>query len=741
MGQGSPARAQELFATALQHHRGGRLGAAEELYRRILQTDANHADALHLLGVLAHQTGRHELSVDLIGQAIARDARVPAFHNNLGNALMALGRAAEAEAAYRRALARKSDHADAHYNLGLALQAQDRLEEAVASYRRALELRPGHAESYNNLGNALKALGKPAAAEDCYRRALASRPGFADAHNNLGNVLEARGALEAAVASYTRALEFKPDHAQAHNNLGIALLKLGRPAEAVAACRRALLHRPDYVQAHCTLGHALRDEGEEEEARASYRRALALDPDYAVARLGLAIATIPIIARSALDRPAAVDAFTRSLDDLTAWSAAHPGKLGEAVGTIQPFYLAYDRADVTAVLCRYGDLASAEAAAYWQPRADGRRRIQPRRERLRMIVVSGQVREHPVWEMILRGFIAHIDRAQFEVIVYHTCATADAETAWAMSHVDRFVQGPRPVKSWLDELEGDRPDVLFYPEVGMDPATCTLAALRLAPLQIAAWGHPITTGLPTIDRFVSGELLEGARAEQHYREGLVRLPGTGVCTSAAAIRTQPWGGPDRPRDTVRFALCHQPTKFSPADDRLLARIAKAAGPCEFWLATPANLPWAQSRLRDRLAAAFRAEGLDPDASLRTTAWLSRDRFSSFLDDMDIHLDCPAFSGYTTAWQAIHRGLPTITVEGEFLRQRLAAGLLRQIGLPEGIAASDEEYLATAMRWAQECRQAQRWASRRDALRQAAPAVDDNRAAVTALAQMLLEASG
>jgi predicted O-linked N-acetylglucosamine transferase (SPINDLY family) len=120
-------------------------------------------------------------------------------------------------------------------------------------------------------------------------------------------------------------------------------------------------------------------------------------------------------------------------------------------------------------------------------------------------------------------------------------------------------------------------------------------------------------------------------------------------------------------------------------------------------------------------------------------WLPRERFIGFLDDKDIYLDCPAFSGYTTAWQAMHRGLPIVTLEGEFLRQRLAAGLLRQIDLTEGIAQSPEHYLETALRWSQEARDARSWAARRETLRSAAGKADGNRSAVSALQQVLAEA--
>jgi protein O-GlcNAc transferase len=728
-----------MLSVALRHHQAGRLNEAERLYRQILQADPRHADALHFLGVLAHQVGHNDIAVDLISKAIAQNGRVPTFHNNLGNALQALGKFEEAAASYGWALSHKPDYVAAHYNLGVTRQAQGKLEEAAASYARALSLKADYAEAHGNLGNTLQAQGRLEEAVASYGRALTRKPDYADAHSNLGNVLKAQGRLEEAVACYGRALTHKPDYAEAHSNLGLVLLEQGKLDEAVASCERALIHKPDFAEAHNNLGNALREVGKLNEAVASYERALALKPDFADARLGLAIAVIPIFADSIPETIEVGERFARSIDDLEAWSRANPGKLGRSVGSNQPFYLAYRSWNVSALLSRYGDLLCEAAAAHCRRKTPDDRTDQQPRTRIRMVVVSGQVRQHPVWDVILRGLIAHMDRRRFEIILYHTCSISDEETAWAKTHVDRYVQGPKPLKCWLSEVAQDRPDVMFYPEVGMDPATCALAALRLAPLQVAGWGHPVTTGLPSMDLFVSGELLDGPGAEEHYNEKLVRLPGTGVCTQLTTVESQPWDGPKRQRDIIRFALCQQPIKFDPADDAVLVRIAKDVGPSEFWLASPAKLHWATARLRERLARAFRSEGLDPGAHLRVMPWLPRSQFISFLDETDIYLDCPAFSGYTTAWQAIHRGVPIVTLEGEFLRQRLAAGLLRQIGITEGIALSRDHYVEIAIRWAQECRHSDQWALRREAIRRAASAADGNRSAISAFEQTLTDA--
>jgi protein O-GlcNAc transferase len=740
--QGSEARRiEEMFAAAAHQHRSGKLKEAERIYMQILRAQPRHADTLHLLGVLSFQLGRNDAAADFIANAIAENDRVSSFHNNLGNVLRALGRLEQAEKSYEKALALKQDSVDALYNLALTQQDRGKLDEAATAYGRVIARKPDHEAAHSNLGNILHVQGELDGAAACYERALRSRPDFLPAHLNQGNVLKAQGKLDEAILSYRRVLALAPDYAEAHNNLGIVLMGAGKLDEAVESYRRALSLKPGYAESYRNLGNALKEQGKMHEAADCYRRALSIEPNDAETRLGLAMAAIPIIAASVAESMNTGQAFARSLDELWQWNKDQPGRLGKSVGSNQPFYLAYRPSNLTAVLSRYGDLLSAAAAEYRPGLLHSRQASLLPRDRIRMVIVCAQIRQHhPVWEILLRGIIAHMKRAQFEIILYHTGSIVDDETVWARSRVDRFVQGPRPTAAWLKDFNQDLPDVIFYPEIGMDPATGALAASRLAPLQIASWGHPVTTGLPSIDLYFSAELLEHSHADEHYCEKLVRLPGSGVCTELPSISVQRWEGAPKPNGVVRYALCHQPIKFDPADDILLARIAKTVGPCEFWLASPTKLYWATPRLQDRLAAAFRGEGLDPDAHLRVIPWLRREQFLGFLDEMDVYLDCPAFSGYTTAWQAVHRGIPIVTLEGEFLRQRLAAGLMRQIGIVEGIASSRDEYVDLGVRFGRECLNIEGRTARRDAIKRAAPRADGNLSVIAAFERAVIEAA-
>jgi tetratricopeptide (TPR) repeat protein len=274
-----------MVEKALDHHRAGRLAEAEAIYRHILTIDAQHADSLHLLGMLEHQRGRHAFAIEMIGQAIAVSPNVAAYHSNLGTILQAQGKLDEAAACFERALALKPDWAEVHSNLGNVRHNQGNLAEAAACQERALALKPNFAEAFSNLGIVRQAQGDLKAAIACYERALALKPDYVDAHNNLGTVLLEENRIEEAVAHYERVLVLKPDYAAAHNNLGNALTRQDRGEEAQAHYERALVLKPDYANACNNLGNIFKEQGKFDDAMVQYERALAIRPDYAEAHL------------------------------------------------------------------------------------------------------------------------------------------------------------------------------------------------------------------------------------------------------------------------------------------------------------------------------------------------------------------------------------------------------------------------------------------------------------------------
>jgi protein O-GlcNAc transferase len=723
--------AESLLAEALRHHSSGRLDNAESLYRRILTHAPNHADALHLLGVVQHQRDNHVGAAALIERAIDQNARVPAFHNNYGNVLGRLRRHKDAASAYRRAIQLQPNYAQAYYNLGTTLQAVEDHDGAGVAFKRAVALQPDHADAYAAHAISLQRDGKLRDALGAIDRAILLNPRNPAHHVNRGNILRAAGKPVEAITTYRRAIALQPSLPEAHNNLGLALLDQGDLESAATRYREALALDPSYFDALINLADALRDLGRATDAIAAYRQAITMVPERADARIGLVLATVPLQANSPAEAAAGHLALAEALAELEAWATSHPGAVPAAAGRYQPFHLAYCARDMTGELVRLGRLVVTDAPLPARPVATP--------DRLRVAIVTGHLRDHPVWHVILRGWLAQLASTNVEVLLYNVGVADDERAAWAANRVSRYVSGQRSVARWRADLARDQPDVILYPEVGMDPIAGALAAHRLAPVQAVGWGHPITTGLPTIDIFFSGALLEPENADAHYSERLVRLPGTGASHSVIDPAVEPWPGPAASAGTVRFALCQQPQKFDPTDDALLARIAAESGRCEFWLVMPRHRSWAGERLRARLERAFEIAGLDPAHYLRFTAWMAPAMFNGFLDAMDVYLDCPAFSGYTTALQAVQRGLPIVTMEGAFLRQRLAAGLLRSIGATEGITQHADDYVERAVSWAGEIRAGSGWTARRDALRAAASGVKIDKEAPCVMETILVEA--
>jgi tetratricopeptide (TPR) repeat protein len=281
---------EQALDLARQHHGAGRLPEAEGIYQQILSADPNQPIALHLLGVIAHQVGKNDIAVDLIGKSLAIMPDYAEAHNNLGNALKDLGRLDDAMASYNKALANRADFALAHCNLGNAFKDQGRLDDAIVSYHRAVAINPDYAEAHSNLGNVLQKRGQVEEAAASYRNVLAVRPDYVEAHSNLGTVLQELGQYDEAIASFREALVIKPDAAEVHYNLGLAYMSLEKLDDAVASYRKAFAIKPDYAEAHYNLANALKEQGQLDQAVACYREALAVVPDYADAHNNLGVA-------------------------------------------------------------------------------------------------------------------------------------------------------------------------------------------------------------------------------------------------------------------------------------------------------------------------------------------------------------------------------------------------------------------------------------------------------------------
>jgi predicted O-linked N-acetylglucosamine transferase (SPINDLY family) len=256
-------------------------------------------------------------------------------------------------------------------------------------------------------------------------------------------------------------------------------------------------------------------------------------------------------------------------------------------------------------------------------------------------------------------------------------------------------------------------------------------------VQAASWGHPHTTGLPTIDYYLSAEALEPPRAEAHYTERLVRLPGLGCCLAppGPAAAEVDLGALGIREDMPLLVCAGTPFKYTPRHDAVLVEIARRLGECQYVFFAP-DPPQLIERLRSRMARAFAAAGLDLGAYATFVPWQSRRGFNALMQQADVYLDTMGFSGFNSALQAIECALPIVAWEGSFLRGRLASGLLRRMGLDEQVAGTEADYVQAVVKLAQD---AAHWGEVRGRMIAARAGLYDDAAPVRALERFFEDA--
>ena len=748
----------EAVQLALGHHRAGRLADAEALYRQILRVQPEHPKVLHGLGLMAAQSGRTDVAIALLERAIRSDPSDAAFHNHLGTVYPAAGRLDEAIAALRRAVALKPDYADAHNNLGVALFNAGQTDAAIACYDAALALQPEYADAWGNRGNAAAARGDLDNAIACFEMAIRLQPAYAEAFNGMGLVLATQGRYAEAVASYRHAVALAPRYGGALYNLGRAHYALGELAEAIANLRKAVQIRPDFAEAWHWLGDACLEAGDAVEAATCNRTAVALRPDFAAAHnsIGIALqglgnleeaaasyqkaielapataeyyANIATLYLEDAQVEAAAENFDRSLalrpnfhievtrkllvppvmgtrEEMLASRAAFEANLAELAARgcmlddplrqlgLSNFFLAYhglnDR-DLQQGLARFYTQACpslAFTAPHTRTARTGRRR--------RIGFNSRFIYAHAV-SFCFREVVEQLSRyADFDIFLI----SSHVESA-VWPNVYRKFQGthvhlPNDLARAQATLAALELDVLVFLDIGMDALSYLLAFGRLARAQCVMGGHPVTTGIPAMDYFISSDLAEVADAQDHYSETLVRLPfGTFYFERPevpAVLRDRAYFG--LPASGALYLCPMTQQKMHPDFDAALTRILELDPGGHIIIFDSPKFPNWSRLLGQRFAKTI------PDA-LR-----GRIVFSKWINDYGDFISINALAGVvldpfhfgigSTAIATFAVGTPLVTLPSEFLRGRSGLFYSRLLDIPECVAIDAEDYARKAV---------------------------------------------
>jgi protein O-GlcNAc transferase len=686
----------KMLEAAIAHLRAGRLMDAERLCRQACAAAPNNGRAFHLAGVLAHQLHRGD-AASLLARAVTLKPDLAEAHNDRGVIFASSGNRADALSCFERAVAINPAYAEARSNLGRTLGALGRVGEAAAQFEQVLKAAPNSPLAHFDLAAALELAGRPEEAERHYRSAIALRADFLDANLRLAALLQRMNRPADALASAERAVAIAPDNAGVRNNLGNVLRAMERRDEAIAQYRTALRIDRNSVAAHYNLGVALRGEADIAAAREHFSRALALRPDFLEAELALCMAELPALFDSAAEIGARRAAYASRLTALSAklQKGSVPPSVIDAIGAHQPFYLPYQgRNDrelqslYGAAVCRVLGSRFATPCLPPPPMAG---------EPIRVGIVSGFFRQHSNWKIPIKGWLKMLNRDRFQLFGYYTGVERDGETDIAASLCARFVQGPLSLDAWREAIGADAPHVLLFPEIGMDKVSAQLAGMRLAAVQCTSWGHPVTSGFPTIDYFLTSDLMEPENAEAHYTEKLVRLPNLSIYYEA--VETAPvqldraaLGLRD---DTVVYWCAQSLPKYLPQYDEVFVRIAANVRACQFAFIEFAGGEGVTALFKARLDRAFRAIGLKASDHCAFLPRLAPERFAAAIGQCDIVLDSIGWSGCNSILESLAHDLPIVTLSGEMMRGRHAAAILNMMGVEDTTAHSIDTLVSIA----------------------------------------------
>jgi predicted O-linked N-acetylglucosamine transferase (SPINDLY family) len=692
ISQGIEGQAQRIFQDGLALLQQGNIEAADALFAQAHQLNSNNVDALNLLGIRSYQKNDHQKALAFLNQANLLYPNSAQTLSNLGLTHTALLEFREALHFFDLAIESNSNIPEVHNNRGNALKGLGRNGEATKAYANALALRPNYAEAISNKGVILLEDGNPEKAVPLFEQALQINPNLAVALNSLGNALSQLGRDEESFACFERALQLNESYLDACLNFGNALKKAKKYKPAIECFQHALKINPENAKTFYSMGEAYYDIGDSALAKTYYAKSLDLNANDLEAQYALAIAQIPKVCKSQDEMSESRKSFSKRVEFLeTTPHLENNPVIASALIARHPFYLAYQDEDNEPLLSRYG-LVCVRQAKIIQESLNKDKQIAKENRKNRIGIVSNYFYNHPVWHAITKGWVMHLDPTLFEIHIFNTNGTEDAETELAKLNATTYLNCGHRVQQAAQIIADRDLDVLLYPEIGMDTTTKALACLRLAPIQVVSWGHPETTGLPTIDYYLSGQFLEPEGAKLNYCEELVELPNLGTYFLHQEIQATDIDLESLELDpnSPIFICAGSPTKYTPVHDQVFVEIAKRLGDCQFIFFMFDEHTF--TIVMDRLHQSFKSAGLDPDKFIHYAPFLKKEAFFGLMQKADLYLDTIGFSGFNTAMQALECHLPVVTIEGNRLRGRLASAILHKMGLPELICKTEASYI-------------------------------------------------
>jgi len=621
-----------------------------------------------------------------------------------GNALLESGDFKGALRVFRQALDQHPHDIISAFNAGIACHRLEQWDSAIGYYTKALEDAPGIFEVLFNLGHALFQNKNPRQAAKMFAKAVIAKPDHADAHYNLGVALERTGKVEKALEAYQQAIRFNPRHAATLNNMGVIHRDRGAIDKALCCFDKALALNADMALAHYNKGITLQKNGQYNAGLTCYRQALRIDPDNAPARW-FSMLSLPPIYRTADDVRTHRAKFRRNLQNLIDTTPLETptqcrmALQGAAVFTT--FLLQYQGFEDTDIQRTYGRFVHRLMSACYPQWSHPKPMPPVNGGKIRIGYVSAFMHGHTVGDYLL-GWLENHDHNAFEIHGYYLGIQDDPIARRLASACSAFHRLNGDLETVAARIDADRLHLLVYPDIGMSPVSTQLAALKLAPLQCVHFGHPVTTGLPTMDFFLTSDLMEPPDGNDHYTEKMIRLPNLSVYFAAPRMPSNPKPRSvlGIPQDRFVFLSSQSLFKYLPQHDDLYPEIAlRVPRSCFVFIGNDCD--GATTVFKERLYASFRRYDLQGEYFCQFLPKLDHDDFISLNACADVLLDTLEWSGCHTTLEALAVGLPVVTLPGALMRGRHTFAILKMMGIDDTIAEDKKDYIRIASRLAQD----------------------------------------
>ena len=708
-----------LYKEALLLYTSGQLLEAEKKYRKVLQWDSYHAKAWHDLGIVYYKRLQYQDALEHILKSLEIDPSIGIHYQSLGLVLEELGHTSQAMEAYQQAIILNPQSIDAYNRLGNILSNLGELEQAASIYRQAIASEPNHFGSYLNLGNILMAQHQIDEAIKVYEKSLQLKPRNPDTLHNLGVAFEAKNDQEQAALHFGYAAYRQGKYAEAiikyekflstqvgDINFYVALADcykcLNREEEALNIYQEGLKHYHNSAGLYLHLTLTLQNYGRIQEAIAVASEASQLLPNNLALKLEKQ-RLLPII----YDTPEEIDfyrdRFTQHLEDLIQQTALDsPEVINTAlqgIGWKTNFYIQYQCKNDLDLQSRYGQFVHRVMAANYpqwvkplpMPLLRGSSKV-------RVGYVCNFIYGHTVNKLFI-GWIKNHNSNNFEIYCYYTNPKVDSMTQQVRVYSHVFHHIPNDLEAICQQIISDHLHVLVFLEIGMAQNITQIASLRLAPIQCLTWGHPITSGIPTIDYFLSSHFMEPENAEEHYSEKLVRLPNIGISYTKPVFpkNLKKRSEFQLHEDAVVYLSCQSIYKYLPQYDYLFAAIAQRVPQAQFAFIESQTSKSITEQFRQRLKRAFTKLELNNEEYCLMLPRFNQEDYLNLNLVSDIFLDTLDWSGGNTTLEAIACNLPVVTCPGEFMRGRHSYGILKMLGVTETIAEDEAEYIEIAVR--------------------------------------------